>query len=84
MDNIPLPRRFAWLMLILAFLASFTMHLLLFSYSQVKDSIILEMRLTYAQAGFVFSISIFALVVFRVPWGVIIDRIGVKLRARAS
>lgn len=79
MDNKPLPRRFAWLMLILAFLASFTMHLLLFSYSQVKDSIILEMRLTYAQAGFVFSISIFALVVFRVPWGIIIDRIGVKL-----
>jgi CP family cyanate transporter-like MFS transporter len=73
------PRRFAWVILILAFFASFTMHLLLFSYSQVKDSIILEMQLTYAQAGFVFSMSIFALVVFRVPWGVIVDRIGVKL-----
>jgi len=66
-------------MLILALLTSLTMHLLLFSYSQLKELIILEMHLTYAEAGFIFSMSILALVVLRIPWGILTDRIGVRL-----
>jgi len=68
-----------WLMLILAFLTSLTMHLLLFSYSQLKEPIILEMQLTYAEAGFIFSVSVLALVILRIPWGMAIDRLGFKV-----
>lgn len=71
--------RLATLMLILAFLTSLTVHLLLFSYSQLKESIILEMQLTYAEAGFIFSISILALILLRIPWGLAIDRLGSRV-----
>lgn len=71
--------RLRWLMLILAFLTSLTMHLLLFSYSQLKEPIILEMQLTYAEAGFIFSVSVLALVILRIPWGILIDRLGFKV-----
>ncbi len=78
MNKRPQPTHHAWLMLFLAFLTSFTMHLLLFSYSSIKESIILEMHLTYAEAGLIFSISVFALVLLRIPWGILMDRIEVK------
>jgi len=66
-------------MLILAFLTSLTMHLLLFSYSQLKESIILAMQLTHAEAGFIFSMSILALILLRIPWGLVIDRLGFRV-----
>jgi cyanate permease len=65
-------------MLILAFFSSLTLHLLLFSYSQLKEAISLEMNLSYAEMGFIFSVSVLALVVLRIPWGLVIDRIGFK------
>ena len=68
-------------MLILAFLTSLSMHLLLFSYSQLKESIILEMGLTYGEAGFIFSMSVLALIILRIPWGMVIDRLGVRTGA---
>lgn len=71
--------RLPTLMLILAFLTSLTMHLLLFSYSQLKESVILEMQLTYAEAGFIFSMSILALILLRIPWGLAIDRLGFRV-----
>jgi MFS family permease len=71
--------RLPTLMLILAFLTSLTMHLLLFSYSQLKDTIILEMHLTYAEAGFIFSMSFLALILLRIPWGLVIDRLGFRV-----
>lgn len=67
------------LMLILAFLTSLTVHLLLFSYSQLKEPIILEMQLTYAEAGFIFSMSMLALILIRIPWGLVIDRLGSRI-----
>jgi len=67
------------LMLILAFLTSLTVHLLLFSYSQLKEPIILEMHLTYAEAGFIFSMSFLALILLRIPWGLVIDRLGFRV-----
>jgi ACS family D-galactonate transporter-like MFS transporter len=66
-------------MLILAFLTSLTVHLLLFSYSQLKESIILEMHLTHAEAGFIFSMSFLALILLRIPWGLVIDRLGFRV-----
>jgi len=66
-------------MLVLAFLTSLTVHLLLFSYSQLKESIILEMHLTYAEAGFIFSMSVLALILLRIPWGLVIDRLGFRV-----
>jgi len=71
--------RLPTLMLILAFLTSLTMHLLLFSYSQLKESIIHEMQLTHAEAGFIFSLSILALILLRIPWGLVIDRLGFRV-----
>jgi nitrate/nitrite transporter NarK len=66
-------------MLILAFLSSLTLHLLLFSYSQLKEAIQLEMHLSYAEVGFIFSISFLAVILFRIPWGLVIDRLGFRV-----
>jgi len=71
--------RLPGLMLILAFLTSLTMHLLMFSYSQLEESIKSEMGLTYAEAGFIFSLSILALILLRIPWGLVIDRLGFRV-----
>jgi CP family cyanate transporter-like MFS transporter len=65
-------------MLVLAFLTSLTTHLLLFSYSQLLSSIVSEMKLTFAEGGFIFSVCILALIVLRIPWGVLCDRLGFR------
>ncbi len=65
-------------MLCFGFLAILNVHLLLFSYSPVVNDVANELRLTNAEAGFVFSISILALMLFRIPWGIIFDRKGFK------
>ena len=63
-------------MLTLAFLTAFELHFFLFSFSRLVSEIRLEMGLLYAQANFVFSICILALVLLRIPWGLLSDRIG--------
>jgi len=63
-------------MLTLAFLTAFELHFLLFSFSQLVSEIRLEMGLLYAQANLVFSICILGLVLLRIPWGLLCDRIG--------
>jgi len=65
-----------WIMLTLAFLTAFELHFLLFSFSQLVSKIRFEMGLLYAQANLVFSICILALVLLRIPWGLLSDRIG--------
>ncbi len=65
-------------MLALGFLATLNVHLLLFSYSPLVPNIAGELALTNAAAGFLFSVSIFTLMVFRIPWGVLFDRKGFK------
>ncbi len=72
------------MMLILAFLSSLTLHLLLFSYSQLKEAIQVEMHLSYAEVGFIFSISVLALILLRIPWGLVIDRVGSKISLGAA
>ena len=65
-------------MLTLGFLATLNVHLLLFSYSPLVRSITDELALTNAEAGFLFSVSILALMLFRIPWGILLDRKGLK------
>jgi nitrate/nitrite transporter NarK len=65
-------------MLALGFLATLNMHLLLFSYSPLVHNIAEELALTSAEAGFLFSISILTLMLFRIPWGMLLDRKGLK------
>jgi cyanate permease len=65
-------------MLALGFLATLNMHLLLFSYSPLVHNITDELALTSAEAGFLFSVSILTLMLFRIPWGMLFDRKGLK------
>jgi cyanate permease len=65
-------------MLALGFLATLNMHLLLFSYSPLVPNIANELALTNAEAGFLFSVSILTLMLFRIPWGMLLDRKGLK------
>jgi len=65
-------------MLSLGLLATFSMHLLLFSYSPLVSEISGELALTNAEAGFLFSIAILTLIFFRIPWGILFDRKGFK------
>jgi len=37
------------------------------------------MRLTYAEACFSFSMSVLALIILRIPWGVVIDRLSARV-----
>ena len=65
-------------MLALGFLATLNMHLLLFSYSPLLRNIADDLALTDAEAGFLFSVSILTLMLFRIPWGILFDRKGLK------
>jgi nitrate/nitrite transporter NarK len=65
-------------MLSLGFLATFNVHLLMFSYSPLVPNIVSELAITNAEAGFLFSVSILTLMVFRIPWGILFDRKGFK------
>ena len=71
-------------MLTLGFLATMNMHLLLFSYSPLVHNITDELRLTNAEAGFLFSISILTLMLFRIPWGMLLDRKGLRATMGAA
>jgi ACS family glucarate transporter-like MFS transporter len=63
-------------MLTLAFLTAFELHFLLFSHSPLVSQVKLEMQLTDTQAGLIFSMSILTLILLRIPWGMLGDRIG--------
>jgi nitrate/nitrite transporter NarK len=65
-------------MLTLGFLATFNVHLLMFCYSPLVPSISAELTLTNVEAGFLFSVSILTLMMFRIPWGILFDRRGFK------
>jgi len=71
-------------MLMLAFLTAFTLHLLLFSYSPIIPLVIKEMEISHAEAGLIFSISILAIIVLRIPWGFLSDYLGVTTTMRLA
>ena len=62
--------------LVVAFLTALTLHLLLFSYSPMIPLIIEEMEISHAEAGFIFSACIVAIIILRIPWGFLSDRLG--------
>lgn len=68
----------------MAFLTAFELHLLLFSYSPLISQIKLEMELSDTQAGLIFSMSILTLVLLRIPWGLLSDRIGFSTTLRLA
>ena len=65
-------------MLALGFLATLNVHLLLFSYSPLVPNIMVELGISNAEAGFLFSVSILTLLLLRIPWGILFDRKGFK------
>jgi len=60
----------------LAFTIAFLVHLLLFCLSPMVELIMTEMQLSHAQFGFVFSVAMISLILFRLPWGLVADRRG--------
>jgi len=63
-------------MLAFSFAIAFVLHLLLFATAPMVTVIMEEMNLSHADFGFVFSVAMMSLVLFRIPWGLIGDRIG--------
>lgn len=64
------------LMLAFAFLIAFLLHLLLFSTAPMVTVIMEEMNLSYTEFGLVFSMAMISLILLRIPWGVVCDRLG--------
>ncbi len=64
------------LMLAFSFSIAFLLHLLLFATAPMVTIIMEEMELSHAQFGFIFSVTMITLAIFRLPWGLIADRIG--------
>ena len=63
-------------MLMFSFTVAFLLHLLLFSTAPMVTVVMEEMRLSHADFGLVFSVAMISLILFRIPWGLIGDRIG--------
>jgi len=65
-----------WVMLSFSFTIAFLLHLLLFAPAPMTTVILKEMGLSHAGFGFVFSAAMISLILFRIPWGLMGDRIG--------
>lgn len=63
-------------MLSFSFTIAFLLHLLLFATAPMVTVMMEEMGLCHADFGFVYSVGMIGLIFFRVPWGLIGDRIG--------
>lgn len=63
-------------MISFSFVIAFLLHLLLFATAPMVTQVMEEMGLSHADFGLVFSAAMISLVLFRIPWGLIGDRIG--------
>ena len=63
-------------MISFSFIIAFLLHLLLFATAPMVTVIMEEMDLSHADFGLVYSAAMISLIVFRIPWGLIGDRIG--------
>jgi MFS family permease len=70
--------------LFLAFLTAFDLHLLMFSYSSLIPLVAGEMGLSFAEAGLIFSASMLAILLFRIPWGFLSDFLGFLTTMRVA
>ena len=68
--------KYRWIMISFSFIIAFLLHLLLFATAPMVTQIMKEMNLSYADFGLVFSAAMISLLLFRIPWGLIGDRIG--------
>ena len=66
----------AKIMLAFSFAIAFLLHLLLFSTAPMASIIMEQMQLSHTQFGIIFAAAMISLVIFRIPWGLISDRIG--------
>lgn len=63
-------------MISFSFVIAFLLHLLLFGTAPMVTQVMEEMGLSHADFGLIFSAAMISLVLFRIPWGLIGDRIG--------
>ena len=68
--------KYHWTMISFSFVIAFLLHLLLFATAPMVTQVMEEMGLSHADFGLVFSAAMISLVLFRIPWGLIGDRIG--------
>jgi cyanate permease len=68
--------KYRWIMISFSFIIAFLLHLLLFATAPMVTQIMKEMNLSYVDFGLVFSAAMISLLLFRIPWGFIGDRIG--------
>lgn len=59
-----------------SFAIAFVLHLLLFCTAPMVTIIMEEMHLSHADFGFVFAAAMISLVIFRIPWGLVGDKMG--------
>jgi len=64
------------MMLGFSFVIAFLLHLSLFSTAPMVTTIMAEMNLSHTDFSLVFSIAMISLVLFRIPWGLVGDKIG--------
>ena len=64
------------IMLSFSFAIAFIMHLLLFCTAPMVTPIMEEMDLSHGDFGVVYSSAMLSLILFRIPWGLLGDRIG--------
>ncbi len=64
------------MMLGLSFCLAFLLHLLLFSVAPMVTILMEAMDISHAQFGFIFSSAMISLILFRLPWGFLADRVG--------
>ncbi len=69
-------KNYYWVMLSFSFIIAFLLHVLLFATAPMVTVIMEEMDLSHADFGFVFSAAMISLILFRMPWGLIGDKIG--------
>ena len=70
--------RYRWVMLFLAFGIAFLMPLLNFGTAPMVTAIMADMNLSHAEFGLIFSMAVLSLMVFRIPWGLLGNRIGYR------
>lgn len=63
-------------MLSFSFTIAFMLHLLLFATAPMVTLMMEEMNLSHGDFGLLYSAAMMSLIVFRIPWGLIGDRIG--------
>lgn len=63
-------------MLALSFGIAFLLHLLNICIAPMVNDIMSEMGLSHTEFGLIFSVAVLSLMLFRIPWGLLGDRIG--------